>query len=60
MRILKRISVVLLTASVLPSLTGCALAVGAAIGGTAVYVLKDEGYKVQSPITKKQDAEHQQ
>ena len=52
MNTLKGFAVLLLAASLLPILSGCALAVGAAVGGTAVYVLKDEGYKVQSPVTK--------
>ena len=50
---LKKAILYLLAASLLPYLSGCALAVGAAIGGTAVYVLKDKGYEVQAPVTRK-------
>ena len=53
-RNLKSTVAVLLAVSLLGNLSGCAVAVGAAIGGTAVYVLKDKGYEVQSPVTKKQ------
>jgi len=52
MNILKKLAALALAVSLLSSLFGCALAVGAAAGGTAVYVLKDKGYKVQSPVTK--------
>lgn len=53
MTFLKRLAVIGLAAVLLPAFSGCALAIGAAAGGTAVYILKDEGYKVQSPVTKK-------
>lgn len=29
---------------------GCAFVVGAAVGGTAAYMLKEKGYEVQSPV----------
>lgn len=34
------------------ALQGCAFMTGAAVGGAAGYVIHDEGYRVQSPITK--------
>ncbi|MFW1678614.1 hypothetical protein ACFVYJ_12665 [Pontibacter sp. JAM-7] len=34
------------------SMQGCGLLVGAAVGGTAGYLLSEEGYDVQSPVTK--------
>jgi len=34
------------------ALQGCGLVAGAAIGGTAGYLLSEEGYEVQSPVTK--------
>lgn len=37
----------------LSQLSGCAFAVGAAVGGAAGYILKDKGYTVQSPIEKR-------
>ena len=52
MNTLKKLTVLFFAFLLLPSLSGCALAVGIAIGGTAGYVLKDQGYKVQSPVTK--------
>lgn len=42
------IAVVILALSTL--LQGCGFLVGAAVGGTAGYLLKDEGYEVQSPV----------
>ncbi|MDF2181606.1 hypothetical protein [Neptuniibacter sp. CAU 1671] len=33
-------------------LQGCGFVAGAAIGGTAGYLLSEEGYDVQSPVTK--------
>ena len=33
-------------------LQGCAFLVGAAAGGAAGYMLKDNGYEVQSPVTR--------
>jgi TRAP-type C4-dicarboxylate transport system permease large subunit len=52
MRTLPRLAVVCITVVTLTGLSGCALAVGAAVGGTAVYILKDHGYRVQSPVTR--------
>jgi TRAP-type C4-dicarboxylate transport system permease large subunit len=52
---LKKIVALLLAASLMPALSGCALAVGAAAGGAAVYIMKDKGYTVQSPVTKKKE-----
>lgn len=34
------------------SLSGCALCVGGAIGAAAGYHLRDDGYKVRSPLYK--------
>ena len=48
----KKFTVLFIAAWLLTSLSGCALGVGVAIGGTAGYVLKDKGYTVQSPVTK--------
>lgn len=42
-----------LVLALIVSLSGCVLAVGAAAGGTAVYIMKDKGYEVQAPVTKK-------
>ncbi len=53
MKTLRKLVILSLIAALFPGLSGCALAVGAVIGGTAVYVLKDKGYEVQSPVTKK-------
>ncbi|MDD3883430.1 MAG: hypothetical protein PHW66_00690 [Gallionella sp.] len=53
MKILKKLAVMSLLAVLLPALSGCVLAVGAAAGGTAVYLLKDKGYEVQAPVKKK-------
>lgn len=53
MSTLKTIAVVFVAASLLSGLSGCVLAVGAAAGGTAVYILKDKGYEVQAPVVKK-------
>lgn len=33
-------------------LQGCAVAVGAAAGGAAGYMLKEKGYTVQSPVAR--------
>lgn len=33
-------------------LQGCSFLVGAAAGGATVYMLKDKGYEVQSPVTR--------
>jgi TRAP-type C4-dicarboxylate transport system permease large subunit len=49
----KKLIVLLLASGLIPVVSGCALAVGAAAGGTAVYILKDKGYEVQAPVTKK-------
>ncbi|MFC6673847.1 hypothetical protein [Marinobacterium aestuariivivens] len=32
-------------------LQGCGFVAGAAVGGTAGYMMKDKGYEVRSPIT---------
>lgn len=50
-----RISSLVVTVALAFTLSGCALAVGAAAGGTAVYIIKDKGYEVQAPVTKKHD-----
>ena len=34
-------------------LQGCAFLVGAAAGGAAGYILKENGYEVQSPVARK-------
>ena len=36
----------------LGALQGCALVVGAAAGGAAGYMLRDQGYHVRAPVTK--------
>jgi hypothetical protein len=33
-------------------LQGCGFLAGAAVGGTAGYMMKDEGYDVRNPVTK--------
>jgi hypothetical protein len=35
----------------LGALQGCAFAVGAAAGGTAGYMLSEQGYHVRAPVT---------
>jgi len=52
---MKRLSVGLLVIAWAVASSGCALCVGGAVGGAAGYKLKEEGYKVQSPVQK--DAE---
>ncbi|WP_275096624.1 hypothetical protein [Sedimenticola hydrogenitrophicus] len=42
------IAIVVLALSTL--VQGCGFLVGAAVGGTAGYLLKDEGYEVQTPV----------
>lgn len=51
---MKRLHMSLLAAllAAMATLPGCAFMAGAAVGGTAAYVLHDEGYRVQSPVTK--------
>jgi hypothetical protein len=51
MKLLKALAIAVLLAAV-AILEGCAFVTGAAIGGTAGYMLKDRGYEVQSPVTK--------
>lgn len=36
-------------------LEGCGFLAGAAVGGTAGYMMKDEGYNVRSPVTRDRD-----
>lgn len=52
MKTIERIHTLFWMTLLIMGLSGCALAVGAAAGGTAVYVMKDKGYKVQAPVTK--------
>lgn len=55
MKTVKTLATLAMVATLVPALSGCAVAAGAVIGGTAVYILKDKGYGVQSPITKKKE-----
>ncbi|MCB1976173.1 MAG: hypothetical protein KDE66_04050 [Nitrosomonas sp.] len=43
--------------AVLPFLTGCWMAVAAGAGAYGGYKMKEKGYTVQSPITKKKNSE---
>lgn len=51
---MKRLHMTLLAAlfAGVATLQGCAFLAGAAVGGTAAYVMHEEGYRVQSPVTK--------
>jgi hypothetical protein len=51
---MKRVHKILLLALLagVATLPGCAFVAGAAVGGTAAYVMHDEGYRVRPPITK--------
>ncbi len=51
---MKRLKLVLLAALLagVSLVQGCAFVAGAAVGGTAAYVLHEDGYRVQSPIKK--------
>ena len=40
------------TLAAVAGLSGCAFLAGAAVGGTAAYVMHDEGYHLRSPISK--------
>lgn len=44
-------SLTLATATLALLLQGCGFLAGAAVGGTAGYLLHEEGYNVQSPVT---------
>jgi len=48
----KRLVIYLLLALMVPALSGCWYAVAAGAGATAGYVMRDKGYKVQSPVEK--------
>ncbi len=43
--------------AVLPFLTGCWMAAAAGAGAYGGYKMKEKGYTVQNPITKKKNAE---
>lgn len=43
--------------AVLPFLTGCWMAVAAGAGAYGGYKMKEKGYTVQSPITRKKNSE---
>lgn len=45
--------------TVLPFLTGCWMAAAAGAGAYGGYKMKEEGYTVQNPITKKKNAEQE-
>ncbi|MBX3630830.1 MAG: hypothetical protein KF908_13170 [Nitrosomonas sp.] len=45
--------------AVLPFLTGCWMAAAAGAGAYGGYKMKEEGYTVQNPITKKKNAEQE-
>ncbi len=47
--------VIALVLTTFAALQGCALMAAATVGGVAGYMIKDEGYKVQSPVAR----EHQ-
>jgi hypothetical protein len=49
---LRRIVLWLLLALMAPSLSGCWYAVAAGAGATAGYLMRDAGYKAQSPVEK--------
>ncbi len=49
MKIVKMLLVSLLGLTLLMSY-GCGFLVGAAAGGAGGYILRDQGYKVQSPV----------
>lgn len=43
---------ILVTTAAALMLQGCGFVAGAAVGGTAGYLLHEEGYQVRSPVTK--------
>jgi hypothetical protein len=49
---LKRVILWLLLALMAPALSGCWYAVAAGAGAGAGYLMRDAGYKAQSPIEK--------
>jgi len=49
---LKRLVIYSLLALMVPTLSGCWYAVAAGAGATAGYMMRDRGYKVQSPVEK--------
>jgi hypothetical protein len=49
---LRRITAYLLLALIAPALSGCWYAAAAGAGAAGGYILRDKGYKVQSPVEK--------
>ncbi len=52
---LKKAVFYLLLVSMAPALSGCWYAVAAGAGAAGGYLLKDKGYKVQSPVSKESE-----
>jgi len=48
----RRITAYLLLALIAPALSGCWYAAAAGAGAAGGYILRDKGYKVQSPVEK--------
>jgi len=48
----KRAILYLLLALMAPALSGCWYVVAAGAGATGGYIMRDKGYKVQSPVEK--------
>jgi hypothetical protein len=46
------IRTIMATAAVALMLQGCGFVAGTAVGGTAGYLLHEEGYRVRSPVSK--------
>ncbi len=49
---LRKATILFLLAFLVLAQYGCAVLAGAAAGGTGAYIMRDQGYKVQSPIKK--------
>jgi len=52
---LRRAVLYLLLVLMAPALSGCWYAVAAGAGAAGGYMLKDKGYKVQSPVAKESE-----
>ncbi len=53
---LKRIVAYLVLALMAPALSGCWYAAAAGAGAAGGYILRDKGYKMQSPVEKEDDS----
>jgi len=49
---LRRVIVYALLALIVPALSGCWYAAAAGAGAAGGYILRDKGYKIQSPVEK--------